>query len=178
MGHRDHDRLTGAVPEYVQRPTPVLLVNPDGSPQVPLEIPRRRDDTDDSGVQQRRNTGQAVVEPDDHWWRCWGHRDGPGALFRAEVTGKLDALTKRSWYQAGGAAVVGLIAMAFLASWLSGKFAATERSAVKREDVVAAVQQSANMAVAKQADDFMLLRKQLEQAAVDVSLPAAARARK
>ena len=98
-----------------------------------------------------------------------GDQRGPGAQFRTEVLGKLDALTKRSWYQAGGAAVVGLIAMAFLASWLSGKFAATERNSVKREDVVAAVQKSADMAVAKQADDFTLLKKQLEQASADTA---------
>ena len=157
MEYRHPRRPTGAVPTEYQ----------DGS--------RRRDDVDDSGAQQRRNTGQAAVEPDDHWWRCWGHKDGPGALFRAEVMGKLDALTKRSWYQAGGAAVVGLIAMAFLASWLSGKFAATERSAVKREDVVAAVQKGADMAVAKQSDDLMQLRRQIEQAAVDVALPSKVR---
>ena len=153
MEYRHPRRPTGAVPTEYQ----------DGS--------RRRDDVDDTGAQQRRNTGQAVVEPDDHWWRCWGNKDGPGAQFRIEVMAKLDALTKRSWYQAGGAAVVGLIALAFLASWLSGKFAATERSAVKREDVVAAVQKGADMSAAKYGDDLMNLKKQIEQAAADTSAP-------
>ncbi len=77
MGHRDQNRLTGAVPEYVQRPTPVLLVNPDGSPQVPLEIPRRRDDTDDSGVQQRRMSA--------HQNACWLDKNGPGFRLAEKV---------------------------------------------------------------------------------------------
>ena len=168
MAHHDYRRPTspGAVPEYMHRPTPVMLVNEDGSPQD-----RRREDTDDTGAQQRRVA--PANGPEDHWWACWGHKDGPGAQFRAEVLGKLDALTKRSWYQAGGAAVVGLIAMAFLASWLAGKFAATERNSVKREDVVAAVQKGADMAVAKQSDDFMQLKRQLEAAAVEVAAPPA-----
>jgi hypothetical protein len=161
---RDRHRPTspGAIPEYERTATPVFLVNPDGSAQD-----RRREDTDDEGRLQRR----AKDADEDHFWHCWGKKDGPGAQFRAEVLGKLDALTKRSWYQAGGAAVVGLIAMAFLASWLAGKFAATERSAVKREDVVAAVQKGADMAVAKQSDDFLKFRQQLQQAAVDTSPP-------
>jgi hypothetical protein len=165
MAHHDYRRptLPGAVPQetYERTATPVFLVNQDGSA-------RRRDDTDDTGAQQRRAQGQDA-NGGDHFWRCWGDQRGPGAQFRTEVLGKLDALTKRSWYQAGGAAVVGLIAMAFLASWLSGKFAATERNSVKREDVVAAVQKSADMAVAKQADDFTLLKKQLEQASADTA---------
>ena len=172
MTYRSPHRPTGAggIPtDYMRSPTPVCLVNQDGS--------RRREDTDDTGAQQRRTPAQGANGP-DHWWKCWGDENGPGARFRTEVRGELASIKSRiTWYN-GGVAVLSAIGMIVLAAWLSGKFAANERSAVKREDVAAAVQQSANMAVAKQADDFMLLRKQLEQAAADVALPAAARTRK
>ena len=166
MEYRHPRRPTGAVPteQYPRTFTPVMLVNEDGSPQEQ----RRRDDTDDEGAKQRRIVSG---NGEDHFWRCWGKSDGPGAQFRVEVLGKLDALTKRSWYQAGGAAVVGLIAMAFLASWLAGKFAATERNSVKREDVAAAIEKGATMAVAKQTDDYVKVRRQLEAAAVEVAAP-------
>lgn len=92
------------------------------------------------------------------------------AVEQVRVNGELTSLNKRSWYQAGGQGAVVLIGMAVLAAWLSSKFAATERSAVKREDVAAAVQKSADMAVAKQSDDFMQLKQQLDQASVDFTL--------
>ena len=101
------------------------------------------------------------------------------AVEQVRVNGELTSLNKRSWYQAGGQGAVVLIVMAVLAAWLSSKFAATERSAVKREDVAAAVQKSADMAVAKQTDDLMAFKRQMEQAAVEVyAPPAATKARK
>ena len=116
----------------------------------------------------------------DHFWACWGEEKGPGALFRTEVLGKLDALTKRSWYQAGGAAVVGLVAMAFLAAWLSGKFEATELKAVTRQDVEVAIKKSVEMATAKIGDDQVLLQRKFDKAQVQQPLPveATAKARK
>jgi hypothetical protein len=126
---------------------------------------------------------------DAHTWHCWGTPDGPGAQRIAEVhqelkvmkqdaaveqvrvNGELTSLNKRSWYQAGGQGAVVLIGMAVLAAWLSSKFAATERSAVKREDVAAAVQKGADMSAAKYGDDLMDLKKQIERAAVDAYVP-------
>ena len=154
---RENRRSTGAVPtEYERIPTPVTLVNPDGS--------RRRDDVDDTGAQQRRGQGTN----DDHFWHCWGKKDGPGAQFRVEVLGELDSLKKRSWIQGGGLAVLGAIGMAILAAWLSSNFNAIRLNAVKRQDVAEAIQKGALMAVAKAGDDF---RQQLQQAAADTSPP-------
>ena len=102
-------------------------------------------------------------------------------MFRTEVLGKLDLLTKRSWYQAGAAAVIGLVAMAFLAAWLSGKFAANERNAVKRADVESAIQRSAEMVAAKHFDDAGLLKQMFDKAqvqALPVVTPAPTKGRK
>jgi hypothetical protein len=146
--------------------------------------------------------GQTTPQPgssdiDAHTWHCWGTPDGPGARRLADVHQELKIIrqdaavaqektreemssikSRITWYN-GGVAVLSAIGMIVLAAWLSSKFAATERSAVKREDVAAAVQQSANMAVARQADDFMKFKAQMEQAAADVSLsPTFTKARK
>ena len=147
----------------------------------------------------RENATPQPNVQDAHTWWCWETQDGPGSRLReelrrevvmmkqdaavvtTEIRKELTTLNKRSWYQAGGGAAVGLIAMAFLAAWLSSKFAATESRAVKHADVESAIQRSAAMAVAKQGDDFMEWKRKIEQAAVDVSKaapPPPARARK
>ena len=141
----------------MHRPTPVMLVNPDGSE-------RRRDDTDDMGAQQRR-----APDLDAHLWKCWGHKDGAGAIFRTEVLGELDSLKKRSWLQAGGTAVLSAIGLAILGAWLSAQVRAAGDAAVKPKDVAAAVQKAADMATAKALDDANLYQKMLDQRAVDVS---------
>ena len=74
MAHHDYRRptLPGAVPQetYERTATPVFLVNQDGSA-------RRRDDTDDSGVQQRRMSA--------HQNACWLDKNGPGFRLAEKV---------------------------------------------------------------------------------------------
>ena len=125
---------------------------------------------------------------DAHTWHCWGTPEGPGAQRIAEVRqevavvkqdmgiehekvrGELSSIKSRiSWFN-GGTAVLSAIGMVILAAWLSSRFQAAEANAVKPKDVAAAVQKSADMAVAKQSDDFMQLKQQLDQASVDFTL--------
>ena len=166
MSHREYHRptLPGAVPqEYARSPTPVCLVNQDGSA-------RRRDDTDDTGAQQRRMPAQDA-NGTGHFWKCWGSKDGPGAQFRTEVQADLAAIKLRIAYFAGGVAVLVALVSIFGGSWMSSRFQAAERNAVKREDVVSAVQKGADMSAAKYGDDLMDLKKQIERAAVDAYVP-------
>ena len=71
----------------------------------------------------------------------------------------------------GGAVVIGILAPVVLGFWLNSRLASTERSAVRREDVAAAIQKSAEMGAAKRGDDLMLIKQQLDRVAVGVSLP-------
>jgi len=140
--------------------------------------------------------GQATPQPvpsdiDAHTWNCWGTPDGPGARRLADVHQELKIIrqdasaaqektreemssikSRITWYN-GGVAVLSAIGMIVLAAWLSNRFQAAERSAVKREDVAAAVQKSADMATAKALDDAGLFKQMLDKAAVDVALPPA-----
>ena len=140
----------------------------DGIPQQPIG----RSLTATHRVRPRLPTRENQVTPpaerQDHFWTCWGDKDGPGARFRTEVRGELASIKSRiTWYN-GGVAVLSAIGMIVLAAWLSSKFAATERSAVKREDVAAAVQKSAEMVAAKRGDDIGLLKQLMDKAAVDM----------
>jgi hypothetical protein len=136
----------GAIPEEYQRvPAPVFVVND-----------RRSEDVDDEGKQKRR-----TPDLDAHMWGCW-EKDGPGAKVRKEISSIKGRI---AWFN-GGTAVLSAIGLVILAAWLSQRFAAVERNAVKRTDVEYAMQKSAAMAVAKQGDDIM---KQLQQAAADTA---------
>ena len=134
----------GAIPRY-RRPTRGMVPSP-----------------------TRENQVTPQPEGRDNWWQCWGDEKGPGSLFRAEVRQELGALkTRVTWFN-GGLAVLSAISMAILVSWLSSRFAAAERNAVKREDVAAAVQKSAEMVAAKRGDDIGLLKQLMDKAAVDM----------
>jgi hypothetical protein len=167
MGHHDYRRptLPGAVPQetYERTATPVFLVNQDGSA-------RRREDTDDSGAQQRRAPSQDA-NGTGHFWRCWGDRNGPGAQFRVAVMGELDSLKKRSWLQAGGIAVLTALGLAVFGVWISAQIRAVGDAAVKPKDVAAAIEKSTQMVSAKYGDDLMKFKTQLEQAAVESYVP-------
>ena len=124
MAHHDYRRptLPGAVPQetYERTATPVFLVNQDGSA-------RRRDDTDDTGAQQRR----VPVSVAEHRLSCWEDPAGSGHQLRVEVA----SIKTRIATFGGGTALIFAVGMAILAAWLSSRFAAAERSSVKREDL-------------------------------------------
>ena len=133
-----------------------------------------------------REVASPQTASDGHVVWCW-EGAGPGARLRLHVdqvennmSTQIDgvakesrqeilAISKRLWYISGGAAVIGILAPVVLGFWLNSRLASTERSAVRREDVAAAIQQSAKMASARAADDAGLFKQMLDRAAVDVS---------
>jgi hypothetical protein len=149
----------GAIPEEYQRvPAPVFVVNSD----------RRSEDVDDEGKQKRRAPGSSDLEA--HQWRCWDG-DGAGAKLRTEVR----AIKSRiAWYN-GGTATLSAIGLVILAAWLSSKFAANERNAVKRADVESAIQRSAESAENKRYDDLRFLKQDLIESAAKLVAPARAK---
>jgi hypothetical protein len=160
MEYRRHRPTSpGAVPEeYRRSPTPVFVVKSD----------RRSEDVDDEGKQKRRAPGSSDLEA--HQWRCWDG-DGAGAKLRTEVR----AIKSRiAWYN-GGTAALSAIGLVILAAWLSSKFAANERNAVKRADVESAIQRSAESAENKRYDDLRFLKQDLIESAAKLVAPARAK---
>jgi hypothetical protein len=105
-----------------------------------------------------------------HQWRCWDG-DGAGAKLRTEVR----AIKSRiAWYN-GGTAALSAIGLVILAAWLSSKFAAGERNAVKRADVESAIQRSAESAENKRYDDLRFLKQDLIESAAKLVAPARAK---
>ena len=103
-----HRHPTGSIPtDYERVPTPVMLVNPDGS--------RRRDDTDDSGKERRGMS--------EHQNACWLDDHGPG--FR--LTKRVDRMhTVQTRLLTGLAIVVFLVGMVggpLVTDWLRTKHA-------------------------------------------------------
>ena len=143
----------------------------DGIPQQPIG----RSLTATHRVRPRLPTRENQVTPpaerQDHFWTCWGDKDGPGALFSAEVRQELGALKTRITLFNGGLGVLSAISMAILAAWLSARFSSAEKNAVKRADVESAIQRSAEMASAKRFDDVGLLKQMFDKAQVQTALP-------
>ena len=89
----------------------------------------------------------------------------------AETRLEIAAINKRGWYQAGGIGVVTALAVIVLGAWLAVKFKSAADSSVKREDVAAAIHQSATEAAAKTIDEVGLYKQMLDKAAVNIALP-------
>jgi hypothetical protein len=100
----------------------------------------------------RENATPQQVADSGHVLWCW-EGDGPGARLRIRVDQAVDSMTqqidgvaretrkelgtinKRLWYISGGIAVLTILAPVILGAWLSSRLAASEKNAIKRDDV-------------------------------------------
>jgi hypothetical protein len=90
--------------DYKHKPTPVFLVNPDGSA-------RRRDDTDDEGIKQRRLP--------DHAWACWFDEHGPGYKMGQRVERMHTRLGRALTGVAVLVFLLGTIATPLICAWIA-----------------------------------------------------------